>query len=195
MSAPSFLAEPEPTPESQASLDEDVAELGFVMNASRLWAYQPGTHDALFDVMNQAFRDSSLSFRHRGLLVLATASTLHDSYCSLAWGHKMALKGNAESAASVLSGTDATLTDAEAAMVTWARMVVADPNGTSQHDVQRLRDAGFTDRQIFAITLFVSLRMAFSSVNDALGARPDHELLDLAPDPVVSAVSYGRRPA
>jgi alkylhydroperoxidase family enzyme len=77
-------------------------------------------------------------------------------------------------------------------MVGWARLVVVDPNATSTADVQKLRDAGFTDRQIFAITVFVSLRMAFSSVNDALGAHPDAQLLDLAPDSVVGAVTYGR---
>ena len=38
--------------------------------------------------------------------------------------------------------------------------------------MQALRDAGFDDAQIFAITVFVAARLAFSTVNDALGARP-----------------------
>ena len=189
---PSYLSEPELTPETRASYDEDSAELGFVMNASRLWAYQPSTHVGLFNLMDDVFRESGLSFRHRGLLVLATASTLGDSYCALAWGYKMAAKGNADAAVSVLSKDDAALPVEEAALVSWARMVVADPNGTSGQDVRRLRDVGYTDRQIFAVTVFVSLRMAFSTVNDALGAGPDVELLRLAPDPVTAAVTFGR---
>ena len=32
--------------------------------------------------MSQAFRPSGLSFRQRGILVVATASALGDSYCS-----------------------------------------------------------------------------------------------------------------
>ena len=58
----------------------------------------------------------------------------------------------------------------------WARSVATDPNAIEARDVQRLRDAGFDEAQIFAITTFVALRLAFSTVNDALGARPDSQL-------------------
>lgn len=55
-----------------------------------------------------------------------------------------------------------------------------------------MRDAGFDDGQIFAITLFVALRIAFSTVNDALGALPDRALGEAAPAPVRDAVTFGR---
>ena len=58
-------------------------------------------------------------------------------------------------------------------MADWARKVVKNPNMTTPADVQALRDAGLTDEQIFAVTVFVALRVAFSMVNDALGAVPD----------------------
>ena len=53
-------------------------------------------------------------------------------------------------------------------------------------------DAGYDDRQIFAITMFVALRLAFSTVNDALGAQPDAELAATVPDQVRDAVAFGR---
>src|ERR1700689_4464972 len=107
MSEPSFLVEPRPTSAAaQAIFAEDIDDFGFVMNASRLWAYQPETLNHLFDVMSEAFKASGLDFRHRGLLVLATASTLGDSYCSLAWGYKLASIDAGESAAAVLQGND-----------------------------------------------------------------------------------------
>ncbi|MEO6629916.1 MAG: hypothetical protein ABIP03_15265 [Aquihabitans sp.] len=59
-------------------------------------------------------------------------------------------------------------------------------------DVRALRDGGFTDPQIFAVTAFLAMRIAFSTVNDALGARPDVELLSNAPLPVEEATTYGR---
>jgi len=59
----------------------------------------------------------------------------------------------------------------------WARTVTRDPNGTSAADVQALRDVGLEDGQIMAVTVFVALRIAFSTVNDALGAAPDAELV------------------
>ena len=57
---------------------------------------------------------------------------------------------------------------------------------------QSLRDAGFDDAQIFAISVFVALRIAFSTVNDALGAQPDQQLGVDAPDAVRDAVTFGR---
>jgi hypothetical protein len=42
------------------------------------------------------------------------------------------------------------------------------------------------------MTLYVALRIAFSTVNDALGARPDRRLVEAAPAAVHDAVSYGR---
>ena len=69
-----------------------------------------------------------------------------------------------------------------------------DPNGTTRADVQELRAAGLDDEQVFAVTAFVALRLAFSTVNDALGASPDAELAASVPDAVRSAVGYGRAP-
>jgi hypothetical protein len=40
--------------------------------------------------------------------------------------------------------------------------------------------------------VLAAFRVAFSTVNDALGARPDRALADAAPPEVREAVSYGR---
>ena len=55
-----------------------------------------------------------------------------------------------------------------------------------------LRAAGFDDREIFEATLLLSLRLAFSTVNDSLGAQPDRQLADAVPLPVRDAVTFGR---
>lgn len=187
-----FLHDAPVTPEAQALYDEDEAESGYVWNVSRLWAYQPATLERLFELMSQAFKESGLSFRQRGILVTAMASTLGDSYCSLAWGGKLAGATDPALAAGVLTGADTDLSSQEQAMATWARQVVQDPNGTSPDDIQRLRDSGLDDQQIFAITAFVALRLAFSTVNDALGASPDTQLVASLPPAVAEAVTYGR---
>jgi alkylhydroperoxidase family enzyme len=185
----SFLTAPEPTPQAQRLFDDDIAELGYPMNSSRLWAYQPATLAGLFDLMRGA---QKLDLRQRGILVSACASTLGDSYCSLMWGSRLATASDATTAAGVLHGHDHELSAAERAMAGWARKVARDPNGTSAADVQALRDAGFDDEQIFAITVYVALRIALSTVNDALGVRPDAQLRSTAPAAVLDAVAYGR---
>jgi alkylhydroperoxidase family enzyme len=77
-------------------------------------------------------------------------------------------------------------------MAEWARKVVRDPNATTPSDVDALRKAGLSDPQIFAITTFVALRLAFSTINDALGANPDAQLLQTLPEEIVQSVTYGR---
>ena len=92
----------------------------------------------------------------------------------------------------VLRGDDAALDGTERALARWARQLARDPNSTTAADVQALRAAGFDDAQIFAISVFVALRIAFSTVNDALGAQPDQQLASDAPAAVRDAVTFGR---
>lgn len=187
-----FLSVPETTPKRQSAYDEDVAEVGFVMNASRLWAQLPEVHDDLFDLLGKVVAAGGLSFRQRGILVTACAAELGDSYCSLAWGMKLARDNGPELPAALLSGELEGLDLQEQALATWARQVARDPNATTATDVHALRDLGFDDQQIFAITTFVALRLAFSTVNDALGACPDLALLAKVPEQVRDVVTWGR---
>lgn len=138
---------------------------------------------------------SSLGERDWAVLVAATAAQRHDSYCSLAWGAKLARLIDADTAADVI-GTRSTsrLSPREAALAEWARNVADDPNATTEADVERLRKAGLDDREIFEATAFIGFRLAFSTVNDALGAAPDRQLADAAPEPVRAAVEWGRPP-
>jgi uncharacterized peroxidase-related enzyme len=188
----SFLAEPPASPEVRALYDEDLADDGYVGNVTRLWAHQPDTLRNLFQLMTQAFTPSGLTFRQRGILVTAAASALGDSYCSLAWGGKLSQASDAATAAGVLNGSDTGLTDQEKALATWARKVATDPNATTPADIQALRDAGLDDGQVFAVTSFVALRLAFSTINDALGAQPDAELTRSLPPEIPATVTYGR---
>jgi uncharacterized peroxidase-related enzyme len=188
----SFLQEPPVSPDVQALYDEDLEEGGYVWNVSRLWAHQPDTLNRLFELMSQAFRSSGLTFRQRGILVAAAASALGDSYCSLAWGGKLGQASDAATAAGVLNGSDAGLTDQEKALAAWARKVATDPNATTPADIQALRDSGLDDGQIFAVTSFVALRLAFATINDSLGAQPDAQLTRSLPQEVREAVTYGR---
>lgn len=192
MSGMGFLDEPVPTAAAQSLFDEDIAEVGYVMNLSRLWAHDPAVHASLFDLIGATASASGLDMRQRGILVAACASVLGDAYCSLAWGSRLAALSSAETAAGVILGDDGELSISDRALAAWARKVARDPNGTGAADVQQLRDAGFTDAQIFSITVFVALRIAFSTVNDALGARPDAAYRTTTPPAVLDAVTYGR---
>jgi hypothetical protein len=142
-----FLGPAEETTEVRGLFDEEVQEMGFVMNGSRLWAHVPAHQAALFELMGKAVSGASLTMRERGILVTASASTLGDSYCSLAWGQNLARLADADLAAGVLLGNDVRLSGSEQALAAWARRVAANPNGTDVEDVQSLRAVGTTTRR------------------------------------------------
>jgi uncharacterized peroxidase-related enzyme len=189
----SFLAEP-PEDEATRRLHEsDLSSDGYIGNTTRLWCWRPDTAEAFTALRAALSRASTLSEREFAVLVTATAAERGDSYCALAWGSRLARLVDDDTAALVLAGeVSPTLTEREAALADWARRVVRDPNATTRGDVERLRELGLDDREIFEATTFIALRLAFSTVNDALGAPPDPELAEEAPERVRAAVTWGR---
>lgn len=188
-----FLRMPQVNEANSALYSRDVAEDGYVANLTRLWAWRPDVFDSFLRLRSLLTEQAALSLRDRAILVCATAANLGDSYCALAWGAKLASEIDPATAAQVVQRKEAAkLTARERALATWAGKVVLEPNAITATDVDLLRAAGLTDQEIFDATVFVAFRLAFSTVNDALGARPDWELAAAAPAAVRDAVGYGR---
>jgi uncharacterized peroxidase-related enzyme len=191
-----FVLPPENSPATDKLYESFEKSNGFVMNLSRAWAWRPDVFEGFGALRSQLTSASSLSKRDQAVIVCATASELRDAYCSLAWGRTLASEAGAAAAAAILLGQpDDALTDRDLALAAWARKLVADPNSTTEADVAALRAAGFGDREIVEITIFAAFRLAFSTVNDALGISPDAELRATVPPAVGAAVSYGRSSA
>jgi len=190
-----FLTEPEPSPERQALYDEDIDSTGYVMNLTRAWAWAPTLLPRVFDLMDDAAAAGGLTFRDKGILTTAMTRVLGDSYCALAWGNRLVSATDVATAAEVArGGSPSSLSPRDLEMAAWAGKLAADPNSTTQSDVDRLRAVGFTDESILAMTVYVSLRIAFSTVNDAVGAAPDVELIAKVPSELDAAIDFGRRP-
>lgn len=188
-----FLSDPPNDDAVRALHDEARLEDGYVMNFIRLWAWRPDVFRAFRDARTLLAARTALSPREIAILNSTTASRLGDAYCSIAWGTKLASLSNAATAAALLRRDDTPeLSLRECALVSWASAVVANPNHTTRADVETLRTAGFSEREIFDATLLVSFRLAFGTVNDALGAGPDRQLVDAAPPDILASVNYGR---
>ena len=190
---PTFLDEPPPSEAAERIYAADVASDGYVGNLSRLWCWRPDVHEAFVALRGLVTGESTLTQREVAVLVAATASARGDSYCALAWGSRLAALAGEEAAAGVLVGDDGLLGERERALAAWARRIVRDPNATTADDIARLRAAGLSEREIFEATAFAAMRLAFATVNDALGACPDRRLEEQAPDLVRAAIDFGRR--
>ena len=175
-----------------AAYQADVTSDGYVNNLTRVWCWRPDVLTSFQDLRTDLLAESSLSQRELAVMVAATAAARSDAYCALAWGSRLAELSDEATAAGVLQGSDSGLSEREAALAGWSRQVVQDPNATTEAQVGRLRDAGLSDQEIFEATTWIAFRLAFSTINDALGARPDPQLAEKAPRLVREAVTYGR---
>lgn len=203
-----YLSTPLPTPEILHLFNSDQSQRGHVMNLTRLWAWRPEVFEGFAALRTSLTGSSTLSSRELAVIVCATAARLGDAYCALAWGKLLADASNPAVASRVLleargsdgaevSNTgspvsDSAMTARDQALAIWTGKVIRDPNSTTQSDVTQLRDAGFTDQEIFEATTFIAFRLAFSTVNDALGVRPDWQVAAAAPPEVRRAVTFGR---
>ena len=191
-----FLGEPPSTEEAEAAYHADRDSEGYVWNVTRLWCWRPDLYESFAALRASLMESSALTDRDWAVLVTATAAQLGDSYCSLAWGPRLAKVSDDETAAQVIAGAAAAeLSDRETALAAWARQLVRDPNATTDREIARLGEVGLGDREIFEATAFVAFRLAFSTVNDALGAAPDKQLADASPPAVRAAVDFGRAPS
>jgi hypothetical protein len=157
-----FVSDPPVDASVTAAYEDDLASDGYINNSTRVWCWRPDVL-ASFQTLRAGLRDGSdLSGREVAALVAAPAAAP--------------------------SG----LSSREAALARWSRQVVLDSNAPTQADVDHLRDVGFSDREIFEATAFIAFRLAFSTINNALGAQPDQELIERVPPLVREAVTYGR---
>jgi uncharacterized peroxidase-related enzyme len=169
---------------------------GFIMNLAKAWAWRPEVFENFAALRNQLTDSSALCMRDLAVLVSATAAALGDSYCAFDWGTVLARQSEPSVASAVLQGRDvAAMTRRDRALARWARKVARDPNRIVAADLSRLRQAGLTECEIVEATIFIAFRVAFCTVNDALGISPDWQLVGAAPTEVVEAVTFGRLPA
>ena len=191
-----FLDKPADTEATQRLFQSDLDESGYVMNYKRLWAWRPETCEAFGRLRTQLMEGSTLSKRELAVCVCTSVANLGDSYCSLAWGKTLADAADPGTAAAALSVERRDgLPQRERALADWARKVVKNPTGTTRADVENLREAGFSEKEIFEATVLMAFRVAFSMVNNALGVNPDRQVAEAAPAEVREVVTYGRPPA
>ena len=185
------IAEGEASGAVAEMLDAHRDQLGYVPNYARLFAQRPGVHAAW-----QQLRDSiagEMDPRRYELATLAAARALRSSYCALAHGKVLAERflDAATVQALALDHSDAGLDEVDVAIMDLAAKVAGDTTAIAEADVQRLRDLGLSDAEIFDVVLAAAARCFFSKAVDALGVQPDAEYSALDPG-LRDALTVGR---
>lgn len=145
----------------------DVHDLGYVAEYTRVMSVNPEAYRA-WEQLVRAIA-GSLGLRRYELVTLAAARGTRSEHCRLAHGRK-SLKLFAEPQLEAIARDhhDADLTEAEVAMMDFAERISRDSSAMTEADSLRLRELGFTDREIVDITLAAAARNYFSRAIQAL---------------------------
>lgn len=133
-----FVSAPPPSELVQAIYQEDLDSDGYVNNFTRLWCWRPEVLQAFFHTRTVLLDESDLNPGDVAVLNTAAAAARSNSYCSLAWGTKLAHEVDTDTATSVVAGSTEELNARSATLADWARRIAVQPNSTTQGDVARL---------------------------------------------------------
>ena len=121
-----FLEDPPQSADATATHDSAREGDGYVANFVRLWCWRPDLFKSFVDLRLALMGSTTLTDREQAIVVAATVSAFGDSYCSLAWGGKLAKLAGDETAGGVIAGdVPGELSVREAALCDWCRAVVA----------------------------------------------------------------------
>ena len=122
--------------------------------------------------------------RRYELATFSAANRLRSSYCSLAHGQVLVDKFLEPSVVEVLveDPGSAGLDDADTLIVQFAAKIAEDASAISGGDIDRLRYAGLSDRDILDVVLAAAARCFFSKVLDATGTLADSIYNEMEPE-------------
>ena len=156
------------------------AQLGFVMSATRSFTARPDLLPIYTEFSDKVRAGFSLGLREWRLITLIAAKHIPSTYCSHVYGKQ--LIGDLGSKEQVLAVQrdfrNAGLSARDVAMLEFAEQIARDASAIGQADIDRLRAAGFEDRQICDIALCAAFRCFVSRFFDAMGAGPEAAFID-----------------
>lgn len=166
-----IIQTPDPVDATGAVADiyaKDIRDLGYVADYTRVMATNPEAYQAWEQLIRAIV--AQLGVRRYELVTLAAAEGTHSQHCRLAHGRKtLAVMDEDQVEAIARDFRNAGLSEAEVAMMDYAERISTDSASMTEADSLRLRELGFTDREIVDITLAAAARNYFSRAIQALG--------------------------
>jgi uncharacterized peroxidase-related enzyme len=178
--------EAEATGDVAAMYEADRDADGRVPNYAKAFSRRPEVYSA-WKALNKAVV-GGMDARRYELVSVAAARRLRSSYCALAHGSRLVAQGLMESD-DLAAGTD--LDPVEVEIMALADKVAGDASSVTEQDVDRLRDLGLDDTEVFDVVAAAAMRAFFAKTLDGLGAQPDAKYAALDPN-LRAALTVGR---
>jgi uncharacterized peroxidase-related enzyme len=159
--------------------ETDRAAFGLLPNFTQAFSLRPEVY-AAWRQLNGAIK-ANMDLRRYELATIAAARRLRSSYCMLAHGSVLMDKFLEPDALRAVVGDHRTaeLAPVDVAVMDLADKVAQDATAVTEEDIQRLRDHGLGDDDIFDVVLAAAARCFFSKTLDAAGVAPDAKYADL----------------
>ena len=169
----------------------DIERVGYLHNYIRMFSLHPAAYQAWRGLVGAIAKP--MDERRYELATFSAANRLRSSYCSLAHGQVLVDKFLEPSVVEVLveDPDSAGLDDADTLIVQFAAKVAEDASTITEADIDRLRDAGLSERDILDVVLAAAARCFFSKVLDATGTLADSIYNEMEPE-LREALTVGR---
>ena len=162
-------------------LERQRRRYGYLPNYAELFTDRPEILNLWADLLSGIRRH--IAPRRFELVTFAAARSLGNAYCSLAHGQVLRDKHLSEAELRALARGDwSHFPDDEVAMMQLAQKLVRDSSQVAQADIDRLRELGLRDPEIFDVVATAAARAFFAKLIEALGAQPDPHLLRSDPE-------------
>ena len=165
-------------PETRAYFDKCQEKLGMIPNVLLAYAFDEAKLQAFSMFYNDLMLgDSGLSKLEREMIAVAVSSVNHCYYCLTAHGAAVRqLSGDpALGEQMVMNYRAADLDQRQTAMLDFAVKLTEGPDKSVEKDRQALRDAGFSDRDIWDIAATASFFNMSNRMASATDMRPNDE--------------------
>ncbi len=163
---------------TEAYFDICKEKLGLVPNVLAAYSFDPVKLRAFTDMYNDLLLgDSGLSKLEREMIAVAVSSVNHCFYCLTAHGAMVrGLSGEPKLGEQlVMNYRIADITDKQRAMLDFAVKLTSTPAEMVEQDRQELRDAGFSDRDIWDIACVAGFFNMTNRVAAASDMQPNDE--------------------
>ena len=170
------LADAELTPAMRAYFDKCTEKLGFVPNVLKAYAFDMPKLEAFVAMYNDLMlAPSGLTKLEREMIAVAVSSHNRCYYCLTA--HGAAVRSLADDPVlgelMVMNYRAARLDRRQRAMLDFAVKLTAEPWGVEESDRKAVRDAGFSDRDIWDIAAVAGFFNMSNRIASATDMRPN----------------------
>ena len=158
---------------------------GFVPNVFLALSHRPLEFRAFFDYHDALMeKESGLSKADREMIVVATSGENNCQYCVVAHGAVLRIRAKHPLVADqvAVNYRKSDITSRQRAMLDFAVKVCNESGSVDESDYQTLRDAGFSEEDIWDITAITAFFGMSNRLANVLGMEPNAEFYNMARD-------------